>query len=177
MSKSELLVDLIIHAYAGLQMSVRAHRLFDNFVPGDLEKTVSAVNSIRGERWEIPHVVFDFYDLETPGQIRRSCIEIANRAINDAVLLGWINIGVFEIPGDLPIERVQIGISGIMVQLLRAAASKMVAEANFYGSNGVSVNTLNVNDDKDNTGNNNIKRKIGGEDEGNYKIEGQGFKR
>lgn len=161
MGKSELLIDLIVHAYAGLQMSVRAHQLFDNFVPGDLEKTVEAVNSIRGEQWDIPKVVFDFYDLETPGQIRRSCIEISNRAINDAVLLGWINLGVFEIPCDLPIERVQIGISGIMVQLLRAAASKMVAEANFYGSNGVSDNTLNVNENKDNSGTNNIKRKVG----------------
>lgn len=161
-------MDLIIHAYAGLQMSVRAHQLFDNFIPGDLSKTVARVNEIRCDCWDIPAVVFDFYDLETPGQIRRSCIEIANRAINDAVLLGWINIGVFEIPADLPIERVQIGISGIMVQLLRAAASKMVAEANFYGSNDMSDNTLNVNGDKDNTGTNNIKRKVG-ENEGSDK--------
>lgn len=158
-------------------MSVRAHQLFDSFVPGDLEKTVESVNSIRGDRWVIPAVVFEFYELETPGQIRRSCIEIANRAINDAVLLGWINLGVFEIPYDLPIERVQIGISGIMVQLLRAASSKMVAEANFYGSNGVSASAVNVNGNKDNTGNNNIKRKVGGDYEGCNKIERQGFKR
>lgn len=170
-------MDLIIHAYAGLQMSVRAHQLFENFTPGDLSGMVEKVNEIRGEQWEIPHVVFDFYDLETPGQVRRSCIEIANRAINDAVLLGWINIGVFEIPSDLPIERVQIGISGIMVQLLRAAASKMVSEANFYGSNGVSDNTLNFNGDKDNTGNNKRERKIGGEYEGSNKIKRQGVKR
>lgn len=161
MSKSELLIDLIVHAYAGLQMSVRAHQLFENFTPGDLSGMVARVNEIRCDCWEIPKIVFDFYDLETPGQIRRSCIEIANRAINDAVLLGWINLGVFEIPCDLPIERVQIGISGIMVQLLRAAASKMVSDANFYGSNGVSSSEVNVNDNKDNTGNNNIKRKVG----------------
>lgn len=169
MSKSELLMDLIVHAYAGLQMSVRAKELFDNFTPGDLSGMVEKVNEIRGDQWEIPKVVFEFYDLETPGQIRRSCIEIANRAINDAVLLGWINLGVFEIPADLPIDRVQIGISGIMVQLLRAASSKMVAEANFYGSNGVSASEVNVNGDKDSTGNNVIKRKVG-EDEGSDKI-------
>lgn len=175
MGRGDLLIDLIASSYAGLQMSERAKLLFENFAPGDLSATVDRCNEIRGEHWEIPRLVFDFYDLETPGQVRRSCIELAGRAIADAVLLGLIPVGAYSIPEDLQIERVS-EISGLMANLIWLASSRLLDEANFNGSNGLGFSKMKFNEDKNTGGSNTNKIKVG-KNESNYKTEKQRVRR
>lgn len=175
MGRGDLLIDLIASAYAGLQMSERAKLLFDNFVPGNLGATVERCNEIRGEQWEVPRLVFDFYDLETPGQVRRSVIELAGRAIADAVLTGLVQAGAYSIPADLTIDRVS-EISGLMANLIWLASSRLLDEANFNGSNGLVFNPIKVNGDKNTGGSNTNKIKLG-KNESNYKTEKQRVRR
>ena len=175
MGRGDLLIDLIASAYAGLQMSERAKLHFDNFAPGDLSATVDRCNEIRGEQWEVPKLVFDFYDLETPGQVRRSCIELAGRAIADAVLLGLVPAGAYHVPADLPIDRVS-EISALMANLIWLGSSRLLEGENFKGSNGLVFNPINVNGDKNSSGSNTNKRKVG-KNESNYTTERQRVRR
>lgn len=168
-------MDLIASAYAGLQMSERAKLLFENFAPGDLSATVEKCNGIRGEQWEIPKLVFDFYDLETPGQVRRSCIELAGRAIADAVLLGLVPAGAYHVPADLPIDRVS-EISGLMANLIWIGSSRLLEDANFKAPNGLELNKMKFNEDKNSSGSNTNKIKVG-KNESNYKTEKQRVRR
>lgn len=175
MGRGDLLIDLIASAYAGLQMSERAKLLFDNFEPGNLAATVERCNEIRGEHWEVPKLVFDFYDLETPGQVRRSCIELAGRAIADAVLLGLVPAGAYHVPADLPIDRVS-EISGLMANLIWIGSSRLLEDANFKAPNGLGLNKMKFNEDKNSSGSNTNKIKVG-KNESNYKTEKQRVRR
>lgn len=175
MGRGDLLIDLISSAYAGLQMAERAKLLFDNFEPGNLAATVERCNEIRGEHWEVPRIVFDFYDLETPGQVRRSCIELAGRAIADAVLLGLVPAGAYHVPADLPIDRV-CEISGLMANLIWLGSSRLLDDANFNGSNGLGLNKMKFNEDKNSSGSNTNKRKVG-KNESNYTTDRQRVRR
>lgn len=175
MSRGDLLIDLIASAYAGLQMADRAKLLFDNFEPGNLGATVDRCNEIRGEQWEVPRLVFDFYDLETPGQVRRSVIELAGRAIADAVLLGLIPVGAYSIPEDLPIDRV-CEISGLMANLIWLGSSRLLEDANFKAPNGLGFSKMKFNEDKNTGGSNTQKRKVE-KNESNYKTEKQRVRR